>query len=462
MSGPTVSGEEFRGLAQRVVDASTDYLKSLHDRRTIPAVSGAATEQMFDGPAPEEGIRDAIVDDLVRIAGASRAGTGRLFPYVVGPGEPVAAVADLFASVLNQNVTAWRSAPAATVVERTVVRWIAEAIGCSGFRGSLTGGGSSANLMGLAMAREARAPANEHGVRPCVVYASDEVHMSVPKAVALLGIGRAHLRSIPVDDELRMDVDALEAAVAADGRAGHIGVAVVASAGTIATGAVDPLADIARVAEAHDLWLHVDGAYGAPAALVEPARFDGLSAADSISVDAHKWLYQPLDCSLVLYRDVEAARRAFSYTDDYVKTSSDDAVEGFAFFDESIELSRRFRALKLWASLRYHGLARFREAIDADLRHARLLASLIDAERSLELLAHSLSTVCFRSCDGSTAAELDRLNAALLHRVNERGRVAISNATVRGVFALRACFVNHLTTDDDVTAIVEEVVAAGR
>jgi glutamate/tyrosine decarboxylase-like PLP-dependent enzyme len=259
-----------------------------------------------------------------------------------------------------------------------------------------------------------------------------------------------------------MDADALEAAVAADERAGRTGIAIVASAGTVGTGAVDPLADIARIAAAHDLWLHVDGAYGVPAALVEPARFEGLSAADSVSLDAHKWLYQPLDCGVLLYRDADAARRAFSYTGDYVKTSSDDALEGFAFFEESIELSRRFRALKLWASLRYHGLARFREAIGADLRHARLLASLVEAEPSLELLAHGLSTVCFRLHDGSPADELDRLNARLLQDVNERGRVAISNATVRGAFALRACFVNHLTTDDDVTAIVEEVVAASR
>lgn len=453
--------EAFRDLAAQIVDASADYLASLDDRRTTPAVSGAETATLFDGPLPEVGIGEAVVDDLVRIADACRAGTGRLFPYVVGPGEPVAAAADLFASVLNQNATSWRSAPAAAVVERTVVRWLAEAIGCAGFEGSLTSGGSSANLMGLALARESRAPANETGAHPCVVYASTEVHMSVPKAVALLGIGRANLRLVPVDDAFRIDVGALETAIAKDERAGCRGIAIVASAGTIATGAIDPLARLAEVARDHDLWLHVDGAYGAPAALVEPDRFAGLADADSISLDAHKWLYQPFDVSVLLHRDPRLARRTFAHTDDYVRPMSDEPLEGLVFFEESIELSRRFRALKLWTSLRYHGLRPFREAIAADLRHARLLAQLVQEEPSLELLAPvELSAVCFRSTLGGSADALDRRNADLLREVNARGRVALSNATIDEAFALRACFVNHRTTDDDVLAIVEEVLAA--
>jgi glutamate/tyrosine decarboxylase-like PLP-dependent enzyme len=348
-------------------------------------------------------------------------------------------------------------------VERTVLRWLAEAIGCPAFGGCLVGGGSFANLLGLSMAREARSPANEEGARPGVVYASDEVHMSVPKAVATLGIGRRNLRSIPVDADFRLDVEALRAAIADDRRDGRRGIAIVASAGTVNTGAIDPLPEIAAVARENDLWLHVDGAYGALAAIAAPEQLAGLALADSISLDAHKWLYQPLDCSALLHRHPDLARRAFAFTGDYARAASDDAIEGFAFFEESLELSRRFRALKLWLSLRYHGLGAFRAAIAADLRHAQELAALIDAEPSLELLAPvELSAVCFRVHDGGDEPALNRLNAEILRRVARRGRVLLSNATIRGAVALRACIVNHRTTDDDVAEIVREVLRAAR
>jgi aromatic-L-amino-acid decarboxylase len=225
---------------------------------------------------------------------------------------------------MGQNVTAWRSAPAAVTIERTVIGWLAEAIGCADFVGSFTNGASLSNLMALAMARESRAPANEEGARASVVYASKEVHMSIPKAVAVLGIGRANLRLIPVDDDLWIDLDALEWAIGEDRQTGRRGIAVVGSAGTIMSGAIDPLAALADVARENDLWFHVDGAYGAAAALARPEKFVGMSGADSISLDAHKWLYQPLDCSMLLYRDADVARQTFSYTAEYVKTSSED------------------------------------------------------------------------------------------------------------------------------------------
>jgi aromatic-L-amino-acid decarboxylase len=455
-----LSPEDFELLADRVCRAASDYLTGLDGRASFPATSGAAMAEMFERPLPEQGAGSKALDDLAVIADNSRPGNARFFGYVLGSGEPVAAVGDLYASVLNQNVTAWRSAPSAVAVERTVVGWLAQAIGCEGFTGSLAGGGSSANLMGLAMAREARAPANEEGARPCAVYASAEVHMSVPKALAMLGVGRANLRLIPVDEAFRMRTDALAAAIEADRRAGIPAIAVVATAGTTNTGAVDPLGEIAGIARARGLWLHVDGAYGGLAAMAVPALFAGLPQADSISLDAHKWLYQPLDCSALLYNDAGAARRAFAYTGEYARSLSGDPVEGFAFFEESLELSRRFRALKLWLSLRYHGFGQFRAAIRADLGHAQLLARLITAEPALELVAPvELSTVCFRWKDAS-AAELDRRNAAILREVIRRGRVYLSNATVHGAFALRACIINHRTTDADIAAVVEEVAAA--
>jgi glutamate/tyrosine decarboxylase-like PLP-dependent enzyme len=341
-----------------------------------------------------------------------------------------------------------------------VLSRLAEAIECSGFTGTFTSGGSLGNLMALAMAREAHAPANEEGAHSGVVYASEEVHMSIPKAVALLGLGRGNLRLIPVDEAMRIDVAALEASIVKDRGAGLRGIALVGSAGTIMTGAIDPLAELADVAHRHDLWFHVDGAYGAPAALVVPEEFVGMSEADSISLDAHKWLYQPLDCSVLLYRDADAARCAFAYSAEYVKTTTADPVEGFTFFDQTIELSRRFRALKLWLSLRYHGLGAFRAAIADNLAQARLLSELVDAEPSLELLAPvELSAVCFRWTNGDLEL-LNERNEAILRNVIQAGRVWLSNADVRGTVGLRACITNHRTTERDVHAIVAEVLAA--
>jgi glutamate/tyrosine decarboxylase-like PLP-dependent enzyme len=318
--------------------------------------------------------------------------------------------------------------------------------------------------MGLTMARESKAPANERGVSlPLALYASGEVHMSIPKSVALLGIGRDNLRLIPTDSSLRMDIAELERRIAADKAAGRIPLAVVASAGTVNTGAIDPLAKIAEIAHSHGAWFHIDGAYGALAAIAERGKFDGLELADSISLDPHKWLYQPLDCGCLLYRSSEAAQKAFSHSGDYTRALSVDPIEGFAFFEESLELSRRFRALKIWLSLRYHGLAAFRESIRKDLAHARRLAAAIKAEPQLELLGTGeLSAVCFRlrGATGLSSDDLNRRNASILRRTQQRGRVYLSNATLAGKFCLRACIVNHRTKDADVDAVIPEVLAA--
>src|SRR5260370_26889335 len=214
-----ISPENFGLLADRVCRAAGDYLAGLDGRASFPATSGPVTAGVFERPLPEQGVGSAAFDDLAVIADHSRPGNARFFAYVLGSGEPVAAIGDLYASVLNQNVTAWRSAPAAVTIERTVVRWLAEAVGCEGFTGSLAGGGSSANLMGLAMAREARAPANEDGARPGAVYASPEVHMSVPKALAVLGLGRPNLRLLAGGEAFRLGTGPLTGAAAHDPRA---------------------------------------------------------------------------------------------------------------------------------------------------------------------------------------------------------------------------------------------------
>ena len=450
-----ISDQELSCLAEDALALATTYWASVEERPTYPETSGDETAKRFSRPWSEEGLGRTVLDDFKTIAAHARISNGRFFGYVAGSGEPVGAIGELLAAALNQNVGAWRSAPAATAIEHTVIRWLADAVGCADHKGSLCGGGSMANLMALAMAREAKLPANESGVRPCIVYASEQVHMSVPKAVALLGIGRANLRLIPTDETLQMRTDVLAAEIAADRKAGHTPIAIVATAGTVNIGAIDPLPEIADIAQREDLWLHVDGAYGGLAALAMPEKFQGLERADSLSLDAHKWLYQPIECGCLLYRNREVARKTFSHSGDYVKVLADDPTEAFAFFEESIELSRRFRALKLWMSLQYHGRRAFREAIGRDLGHAQLLAQLVQSHPELELLAPvPLSAVCFR--------HRSKDNVAILKRVIARGRVYLSNATIGGQFALRACFVNHRTTEDDVQAIVSEVIAAAQ
>jgi aromatic-L-amino-acid/L-tryptophan decarboxylase len=455
-----LSPEAFQQLCDGVTRLATEYLRGLDGARIRPEVTGPDLVAALGGGAPEQGSGARVLEGLRAVTGAVRAQNGRFLGYVMGSGEPAGAAADLLASVLNQNLTAWRSSPGGVTIEHAVVGWLAKAVGCDGFTGSLTGGGSSANLMGLAMAREARAPANEHGRPSGVIYASEQVHMSIGKAVALLGLGRENLRLLPTDDRFQVRCDALEQAIARDRAAGLTPIAVVASAGTVATGAIDPLARLADLAGRERLWLHVDGAYGALAAMVVPEAFEGLARADSLSLDAHKWLYQAVDCGCLLFKDRAAARRAFSHSGDYTRSFSDDPLEGFTFFDESLELSRRFRALRLWTSIQYHGMAAFRDALRADLAHARRLADLVRAAPELELLAPvPLGAVCFRH---RFAEAPDARNQALLEAVHRRGRAYLSNATIRGAFALRACFTNHRTTERDVELVVREVLEAAR
>lgn len=458
------SQAEYEVVFEHITRLSLEYLATVSERPSFPDVTGPDTQAWFSHKLPEHGLGEAALDDLTKVIAGCRPNSPRFFGYVFGSGEPVAAAADLLASVLNQNATAWRSGPAAITVERVVVGWLAEVVGCKGFTGSLTGGGSPANLMALAMARESRLPANEHGARPGTVYASEQAHMSIPKAVALLGLGHDNLRLIPCDAEFRMRTDELRKAISSDAAAGLTPIAIVGSAGTVTTGSIDPLQELAAIARTYRAWFHVDGAYGALASIAQPEKFSGLNDADSLSLDPHKWLYQPVDCGCLLYRDPAAARAAFAHTGDYAKSLMEDPVEGFAFFEESMELSRRFRALKLWLSLRYHGLDNFREAICNDLQNAQRLAQLIGKESEIEMLAPvPLSAVCFRYiAKPGTSVDMDALNQSILQRIVRRGKVFLSNASIQGKFALRACFVNHRTTPDDVSQIVSEVITAGR
>jgi aromatic-L-amino-acid/L-tryptophan decarboxylase len=467
MNPLVLSQEQYRQVYEHITQLALAYLRSVNDLPSFPEVDGKRVQGMFSASLPRQGMGMAALDDLSDIIDTIRPCGPRFFGYVLGSGEPVAAAADLLASVLNQNVTAWRSSPSAVTIERTVVGWLSQMIGCDGFTGSLTGGGSPANLMGLAMAREARLPANENGVtRPGAVYASTEAHMSIGKAVALLGIGRDHLRLIPCDAEFRMRHDLLQDTIERDRTAGITPIAIVGCAGTVNTGSIDGLDALATIAEQSGAWFHIDGAYGALAAVAEPDKFAAINRADSISLDPHKWLYQPLDCGCLLYRLPARAQQAFSHTGDYAQSYFADSLENFQFFDESMELSRRFRSLKLWLSLRYHGLESFRESIGNDLALAAYFAGRVDAEPELERLAPApLSAVCFRYVPNGPALsdkELDTLNQEVLSKVVRRGRVFFSNATIHGRFALRICVVNHRAKRADLDEVVTEVLAVGR
>lgn len=462
-----ISPEQFKSLCEQFLAIACDYLKEM-DSRSIPAKgSGAEIDRIFRAPLPETGLADEALRAFGDVVQHCRAQNGRFFGYVLGSGETAGAASDFLCSVLNQNVTAWRSSPVAVTLEKIVVSWLARIVSCREFPGVLCGGGSAANLMGLAIARETRVTANESGLPSgpgLAVYASTEVHMSIPKAIALLGIGRDNLRLIPVDSSFRMIPSQLEQAMQRDTERGIVPIAVVGSAGTVNTGAIDPLAEIAAIATQFGAWFHIDGAYGALGAIAAPHKFPGIDRADSISLDPHKWLYQPIDCGCLLYRDASAARRAFAFSGEYVRTLNNDPVESFAFFEESIELSRRFRALKLWFSLRYHGLAAFRKAIENDLQHAQRLGSLIEETPDLQLMAPiELSVVCFRYVRGvHTENNLNRLNSAILRRIVERGNVYLSNATLQSRFCLRACVINHRTTNSDIDRVVAEVLAVAK
>jgi glutamate/tyrosine decarboxylase-like PLP-dependent enzyme len=336
-----------------------------------------------------------------------------------------------------------------------------------------------ANMTALLIAHRAKAgtSASRQGLwrseAPMTLYASEQIHMSIPKAADILGFGRNQVRLIGCDDQFRLNAQLLRERIDADVQAGAKPFCVVASAGTTNTGAVDPLSEIADVAKEFGLWFHVDGAYGAPAALDKTKRtlFAGLERADSVSLDPHKWLYVPLDCGCLLFRDEACARAAFGEEDaDYIKVLEEDADESFAFWNYGPELSRRFRALKIWLMLRYYGVLRIAAAITEDNALAAYLAELVEQAEDFELLAKpQLSICCFRyvplalrlRSDGipqdndAIKAELNKLNEKIMYAIQRGGRAYLSSATIHDKFALRACITNFRTTRADIEETLE-------
>lgn len=383
----------------------------------------------------------------------------RYFAFVGSSGLEVGVLADALASTFDVNLAT--TARSADLIEAQALRLAAELIGYPFASGAFTSGGMVSNLTALTAARERALPNSRHtGLhnRPCALYCSSEAHYSVRRAAEVLGIGANFVRSLPIDAQHRLEPSAVEAAIVQDKQNGITPVAIVATAGTTLTGAVDPILLLAQIAHKHNVWLHIDGAYGLPGAAAASVRqrFAGLELADSIAMDAHKWLYLPKACSLVLVRDPHALPKAFSHNESYMLHDQDQPLNPV---DSTLEYSRPFRALKLWMALRVHGADQYRAAIERNLEQARLCAQLVSDAPDLELLFEpQLSTVPFRHVPQHLKGNETALNAhnlALVKKMQEDGRVYISSALVDGKTCLRPCFVNFRTSEDDVRVLLE-------
>jgi aromatic-L-amino-acid decarboxylase len=414
-----------------------------------PRVSHLIRGDLPQLPVP---VHEAL-DDAARILDESIAQPRpRYFAFIGSSGLEIGAIGDLLAHTYDINLAV--DARAATVVEQQAVRWIGQFIGYQPASGAFTSGGTISNLTALAAAREYALPGSRHaglsGARP-VVYCSAEVHYSVTRAVELLGIGSDNLRAVPLDGLRRMDPSALAAGIDTDRAAGEVPVAVVATAGTTLTGAVDPLAEVAAVCAERDVWLHVDGAYGAPAAAVRPDLFTGLELADSVSVDAHKWLYLPKACGVVMSRHEHVFAETFAHEQGYLPHQRHELHAA----DITLEYSRPFRALKAWLAFRAHGAGQFRDAISKNLDEAGLLFRHAQMTEDFEVMdaPPQLSIVPIRHAPAGV--DPNAHNQRLAKEIQADGRVYLSSALIDGDVWLRPCFVNFRTTHDDVLALME-------
>ena len=455
---------EREALGRAALDWALNYFADQSELPIYPTISATELSSILSGPLPlDPQDLTKVLADAQRIADHGRHnGHPRMFGYVQSSASFAGVMGDLLASAINQNVTSWRSAPAATTIEHQVIEWLKEMVGFdSDGMGVLMSGGSMANFAGLAVALRAGTDAdlNQHGVAALPgkprIYTSSMTHMSIGKAASMLGVGKDAIVALPVNDAFQMDATALAAQIASDRSAGHHPVCVVATAGDVNTGAIDPLEAIAEVCRAARLWLHVDGSYGALAARSPHVggAMRALDRADSMSLDPHKWLFAPTDVGCLLVRDAAALQRAFSTGACYIDVVADKDMSEFAYWDHSPELSRRFRALKIWFLLRIHGARAAHDAIDGNIATAKHLATLVEQSSDFELLAPvPLSIVCFRY-----NSQGDEFNKRLMVEVQRDGDSYLSNATINGRFALRACIVNYRTTNADVERLLDTI-----
>jgi aromatic-L-amino-acid/L-tryptophan decarboxylase len=394
------------------------------------------------------------LDDAARILDESIAqARPRYFAFIGSSGLEIGTLGDLLAHTYDINLAV--DARAATQVERQAVRWVGEFIGYPVAAGTFTSGGTISNVTAIAAARERTLPGSRHtglGGSRAAVYCSEEVHYSVTRAVELLGIGSDNLRAVALDGLRRMRPESLAEAIDRDRAGGVTPIAVVASAGTTLTGAVDPLDAIADVCAARGVWLHADGAYGLPAAAVRPELFAGLERADSSSVDAHKWLYLPKACGVVMSRHPEAFATAFAHEEGYLPHQRHELHAA----DTTLEYSRPFRALKAWLAFRAHGAEQFRGAIRRNLEETELLFRRAQTAEDFEVMEAppQLSIVPLRHVPPSVG-DLNAHNASLAHAIQQDGRIYLASALIDGDVWLRPCFVNFRTTDEDVLAVLD-------
>ncbi len=462
-----MSPDELRRAGRAAVDAAVDHLAGIRDRPVWQPVPASDADWLADQALPEAGRPlDALVADVRARVLPHPMGNGhpRFFGWVNSPPSPAGVLVEPLAAALNPSCAGGDHAGA--LLERTVVRWLAELVGFPHVPGGglLTSGASMATISGLAAARQ-RAGREDgwdvreeglHGRPPMVLYVSAEGHSCLRKAAELLGLGHRQVRVVPVDARFRLDVAALRSRLAQDLAAGLRPFAVAASAGTVNTGAVDPLDAIADVAAEHGLWFHVDGAYGALG-----AGDDGLARADSVALDPHKWLGVPVDCGCVLLRDPALARDAFSLVPAYLR---DESASGLGWFSEyGPEQTRPFRALRAWATMAHLGRAGIADLVDRTVALAHRLAKLIDRSDDFELLAPvTTSIVAFRHRPGPTDQGLDELNRAIPAAVQRRGRAFLTGTRLGGTDALRACILNPATTEDDLSILLDEIRAVAR
>jgi aromatic-L-amino-acid/L-tryptophan decarboxylase len=482
-----MSPSEFRKVGYQLVERIAEFLCTLPDRPVTPNESpGVIREALGTGSLPEQG---AEARDLLEEAAdllfdhSTFNGHPRFMAVITSSAAPIGALGDLLVAAVNPNVGAWPGAPMGTEIEAQTIRWIAELIGypkdCGGL---LVSGGNMGNFVGFLAARKAKVTwdvrtAGMRGKqsRQLRVYTSSETHTWIHKATDMFGLGTDAIRWIPVDGQLRMDTSALRNQIQADIEAGDVPFLVIGTAGTVSTGAVDPLPAIAAICREYDLWFHVDGAYGGFAAVLlndrkatVPGDLKGISEADSVAVDPHKWLYAPLEAGCALVRNPEALRDAFSFHPPYYHFA-DQAEPTIDYFEYGPQNSRGFRALKVWLALRQVGREGYVEMISDDILLSQELYRLVDAQPELQAFTQGLSITTFRYVPPDLApgsenveAYLNQLNTEVLNRLQKSGEVIVSNAVVEGTFLLRACVVNFRTSLEDIEALPGIVIRIGR
>ena len=456
-----LSPDEMRSLGYRVVDLIVDHFAEADERSVGASPDRAALEASLREELPEEGMDPhAVLDEAEEhiLSNVMEVDHPRFFGFVPGPNNFVGVLGDMLASGFNVFSGTWVSGAAAAQTELVVVDWLADLCGLPDAAGGLfTSGGSMANVTALAAARHAVLHDETEGA---VAYCSDQTHTSVDRALRLLGFGADQLRRVPSDDQYRMDRDALSHAIRADRAQGRRPFCIIANAGTTNTGAVDPLPALADLADEQDLWLHVDGAYGAAAVMCERGRdrLAGLDRADSLSMDPHKWLFQPFEIGGVLVRDRRHLRRAFQVHAEYLEDAVGEADE-VNFSDYGIQLTRSFRALKLWMTLKVYGRRRMAGAVQRGFERADEAEALFRARDEWEVVTPSqMGIVSFRCVpEGWTEAEVDALNRRLGPAISEEGTAMVTKTTLDGRPVLRFCPINPRTTPADIEQVVQRL-----